>query len=164
MLDIEDSPEEPGPSREPRDWHAWWRKWRRRRHFWASLAALITFFILTLLGHSWGLPSLIAAVAASIVLTIGYFHYRRRQARAIATPTTPARDPQRMPPKDIEFAVILRDKGKCQLRYPGICLVDQKLTVDHIYPWSKGGSSTDMNNLQTACRPCNQAKGARVLT
>ena len=160
MLDIEDSPEEPGPSREPRDWHAWWRKWRRRRHFWAALCALITFFILTLLGHSWGLPSLTAAIAAAIVLTVGYFHYRRRAARVSVLPVTPARD-DRVIPRDARMHVIVRDGGKCQLRLPGICLVDSEIDIDHKIPYEWGGSSKDEDNLQCACGPCNRKKSNR---
>lgn len=34
------------------------------------------------------------------------------------------------------------------------------LSVDHIYPESKGGT-LDMENLQTLCRPCNSRKGAK---
>jgi hypothetical protein len=37
------------------------------------------------------------------------------------------------------------------------------LVVDHIHPVSLGGRS-DMDNLQTLCRPCNSGKGARLPT
>ena len=94
--------------------------------FWAALCALLSFFILTVLGHSWGLPSLTAAVAASIVLTVGYFHYHRKTARKAALPVTPGRD-DRVIPRDVRVAVIVRDGGKCQLKIPGICLVDSEI-------------------------------------
>jgi hypothetical protein len=35
------------------------------------------------------------------------------------------------------------------------------LAVDHIFPWSLGGTD-DLDNLQTLCRPCNSRKGART--
>ena len=41
------------------------------------------------------------------------------------------------------------------------CGSGDDLTIDHIVPWSVGGSD-EMDNLQTLCRPCNARKGARV--
>jgi 5-methylcytosine-specific restriction endonuclease McrA len=35
------------------------------------------------------------------------------------------------------------------------------LTIDHIHPHAKGGSRS-MDNLVTACQPCNLLKGKRV--
>jgi 5-methylcytosine-specific restriction endonuclease McrA len=35
------------------------------------------------------------------------------------------------------------------------------LEMDHIFPWSLGGSD-DIDNLQTLCTSCNTSKGARV--
>ena len=47
-----------------------------------------------------------------------------------------------------------RDGHKCVY-----CGSSENLTVDHIRPKSKGGTNT-ADNLVTACRPCNQAKGS----
>jgi 5-methylcytosine-specific restriction endonuclease McrA len=47
-----------------------------------------------------------------------------------------------------------RDGHKCVY-----CGSSENLTVDHIRPKSKGGTDT-ADNLVTACRPCNQAKGS----
>lgn len=41
------------------------------------------------------------------------------------------------------------------------CGARDNLTLDHIHPWSLGGSD-EPGNLQTLCRPCNSRKGARV--
>lgn len=40
------------------------------------------------------------------------------------------------------------------------CGCKRDLTVDHVLPLSKGGSS-DLYNLQILCRACNSRKGAR---
>ena len=133
-----------------------------RRHLYALLAALAAFGILTLVSGAFGLPELITLGVLAGVCTVLYFHYRRRAAREALTPVTPGRD-DRVIPRDVRTFVIARDGGKCQLRYPGICLVDKQIDIDHIFPWSRGGSSKDANNLQCACHPCNAHKGAKVL-
>lgn len=40
------------------------------------------------------------------------------------------------------------------------CGTSDDLTLDHIVPWSLGGSDTP-DNLQTLCRVCNSRKGTR---
>ena len=47
-----------------------------------------------------------------------------------------------------------RDGHKCVY-----CGSSENLTVDHVRPRTKGGTDT-ADNLVTACRPCNQAKGS----
>lgn len=49
-----------------------------------------------------------------------------------------------------------RDGHKCL-----ICEAADDLTLDHIWPWSRGGSD-EPGNLRTLCRPCNSRKGAKV--
>lgn len=34
-----------------------------------------------------------------------------------------------------------------------------KMEVDHIRPWSQGGSD-ELHNLQASCKPCNRSKSA----
>ncbi len=60
--------------------------------------------------------------------------------------------------------VFKRDHFKCQ--YCGLDGLHNFenwliLTIDHVHPQAKGGSRT-MDNLVTACQPCNILKGKRV--
>ena len=58
-------------------------------------------------------------------------------------------------PDDIRWAVWERDNYTCKH-----CGSRRNLTVDHIYPESKGGKLT-MENTQTLCKSCNSRKGTR---
>ena len=58
-------------------------------------------------------------------------------------------------PAHIRHEVFARD-GACLH-----CGTTDDLTIDHIVPWSAGGSD-DIANLQTLCRSCNARKGART--
>jgi 5-methylcytosine-specific restriction endonuclease McrA len=40
------------------------------------------------------------------------------------------------------------------------CGTADDLTVDHVIPWSQGGSDTE-SNLRTYCDPCNNSRGVR---
>jgi hypothetical protein len=133
-----------------------------RRHGVAAAVALLWFLVMSVLSQSWGPATLIAAACILLACTASFLHYRRRVRSQALVPTTPARD-DRVIPRDVRVAVIARDGGKCQLRYPGICLVDRQIDIDHIYPWSLGGSSKDIDNLQCACHPCNAHKSNKVL-
>ncbi|HEJ7884123.1 TPA: HNH endonuclease [Serratia liquefaciens] len=56
----------------------------------------------------------------------------------------------------VRLRIFKRDEFKCKH-----CNTNDDLTIDHIYPVSKGGGSED-ENLQTLCIHCNRAKGASV--
>ena len=55
-------------------------------------------------------------------------------------------------------AVFDRDGNAC-LR----CGAEEDLTLDHILPRAKGGTS-GYDNLQTLCEPCNAAKADRSMS
>jgi 5-methylcytosine-specific restriction endonuclease McrA len=64
---------------------------------------------------------------------------------------------------NLRLAIYLRDEFRCV--YCGRDLHGvgpQDLTLDHVRPWSKGGENVP-ENLVTACRHCNCARGARSL-
>ena len=68
----------------------------------------------------------------------------------------PKRSRVQLSPRDRE-AVLMRDGYRCRHcgrnpREDGI-----KLHVDHIEPWSKGGTN-DLENLQALCEECNLGK------
>ncbi|HMK31813.1 MAG TPA: HNH endonuclease [Terriglobales bacterium] len=55
--------------------------------------------------------------------------------------------------------ILLRDRNSCQ--YCGIALASGELTLDHVVPRSRGGSST-WENLVACCHPCNRKKGNQL--
>jgi hypothetical protein len=59
-------------------------------------------------------------------------------------------------PDTIRLAVYERDGFRCLH-----CGTTERLSLDHIHPWSLGGTDT-IENLQTLCQPCNSRKGATV--
>ena len=55
--------------------------------------------------------------------------------------------------------VLARDRYTCQ--YCGRRLPKSELTLDHVIPRQRGGE-TSWENVVTACKACNQRKGART--
>ena len=51
--------------------------------------------------------------------------------------------------------ILIRDENTCQ--YCAKTFWDSDLTLDHVMPKSKGGTST-WTNVVSACKPCNQKK------
>ena len=56
--------------------------------------------------------------------------------------------------------ILLRDRNTCQ--YCGEVLPSSELTLDHVVPRSRGGSST-WENLVACCHHCNRRKGNHLL-
>ena len=59
-------------------------------------------------------------------------------------------------PVAVRRQVFERD-GRCCV----YCSATEMLALDHIHPWSMGGTN-DVDNLQVLCRSCNSTKGAKV--
>lgn len=64
-------------------------------------------------------------------------------------------------PKRTRFEVFKRDEFACV--YCGAHPPNVILHVDHIHPVAEGGTD-DIDNLITACAPCNLGKGAELLS
>jgi hypothetical protein len=58
----------------------------------------------------------------------------------------------------VRIRALKRDRYACT--YCGVAGTDAELEIDHIVPAAQGGSN-HVSNLTTACRRCNQAKGAK---
>lgn len=74
------------------------------------------------------------------------FGFRGRRSRGF----------RRRIPSAVRRAVYSRDRWACVL-----CGARERLTLDHVLPWSRGGTD-DVLNLQTLCLSCNCRKGARI--
>ncbi len=60
----------------------------------------------------------------------------------------------------VRVDVLSRDGYKCV--FCGRNSQETSLEIDHIFPFSQGGSNKP-DNLQTLCIDCNRGKGARLL-
>lgn len=78
---------------------------------------------------------------------------RKSRMRRLRKPPTTRR--RRKIPAHTRTLVYARDGYRCRH-----CGTTEDLTIDHIFPWSEGGTD-DEANLQTPCRPCNSRKGAK---
>ncbi|MBW4593054.1 MAG: HNH endonuclease [Brasilonema angustatum HA4187-MV1] len=63
-------------------------------------------------------------------------------------------------PASVRVSVLDKDDYKCV--FCGRSSQQVQLEVDHIVPFSKGGSN-NLSNLQTLCTDCNRGKEARLL-
>lgn len=67
-----------------------------------------------------------------------------------------AKERRKAIPKHVRDFVYERDGYRCVQ-----CGMADRLSLDHIYPWSMGGADTAIN-LQTLCVPCNSRKSDSV--
>lgn len=74
----------------------------------------------------------------------------------IPAPATPVR--RRIIPTAIKLAVWKRDGGRCVQ-----CGATDELHFDHDLPWSKGGTSSSVDNVQLLCRRHNIHKSAHIV-
>ena len=81
---------------------------------------------------------------------------RRGESGRFSIGTVPVRS--RTIPQWVKIAVAHRDGGTCRQ-----CGGDYELQYDHIIPFSRGGSSTDINNIQLLCGRCNRRKSNRYV-
>lgn len=84
---------------------------------------------------------------------------KTKKSAASKSPSSPKQDKQKRSrhiPASVRVSVLHRDCYKCV--FCGRNAKQVQLEVDHIIPFSQGGSN-DLNNLQTLCFNCNRGKG-----
>lgn len=74
----------------------------------------------------------------------------------MSRPRLPGQSAGRYIPAGLRLDVMDRDGGVCVY-----CEAADDLSLDHVYPWSQGGS-TSKQNLVVACMPCNRLAGEKV--
>lgn len=94
------------------------------------------------------LPLTLAEIEAERTIRIAQRRIERKQGRRRGSARPPI-------PADIRWRIFERDNFTCV-----DCGSRADLTVDHMQPYSLGGTLDD-GNLQTLCRSCNSRKGAR---
>ena len=63
----------------------------------------------------------------------------------------------RLIPSSVKVEVWKRDKGRCVK-----CNSNTNLHFDHIIPYSRGGTSLSLKNIQILCMSCNLAKSDKI--
>ena len=122
--------------------------------FWVLGLGLVLFVVSLASGAGLPLSLLVFLVAAA--LTSHGLKRNKRLVRPATVPTPPVRT--RSIPQWVKIYVATRDGGRCRQ-----CGSDYDLQYDHIVPYSRGGSSTDVSNIQLLCGPCNRRKSNRYV-
>ena len=76
----------------------------------------------------------------------------------LVTETDTTRNRSRNIQRSTLIRVVRRDNNTCQIC--GKTLLDKDIEIDHIIPFSRGGTS-DERNLQVTCLECNRKKGRK---
>ncbi len=82
----------------------------------------------------------------------------RKPKSTLVQPSPHAIARSRHIPARLRYLVLKRDHHRC--RCCGLTAKETELQIDHIIPFSWGGSN-DISNLQTLCRACNLGKSNR---
>lgn len=64
--------------------------------------------------------------------------------------------------KEKRLAIYMRDGFRCIYCNRHFERMKDRLQLDHLIPWSKGGTN-DESNLVTCCKPCNVARGDQTV-
>ena len=75
------------------------------------------------------------------------------------TETSEGRNRSRSISHSTIIRVARRDNNTCQIC--GKILLDREIEIDHIIPYSRGGTS-DESNLRVTCLECNRKKGKKI--
>src|SRR5215212_759773 len=127
--------------------------------FFLFLAALFGFAAILgiIVGiHDSGSMFVLVAVLlliAGIAYTSPSARRTRQARRAVVRPVH-----SRTIPQDVKIAVSVRDGGKCR-----ICGSQENLQYDHILPYSLGGRSEDVDNIQLLCGCHKRLKSNRYV-
>lgn len=76
----------------------------------------------------------------------------------LAMPTSASPVRRRIIPTSVKLAVWKRDAGRCVQ-----CGATDELHFDHDLPWSKGGTSISIDNVQLLCMRHNLKKSAKII-
>jgi len=130
------------------------------------LLAIWAFLVIIILVRSWdiikvdtsidklstliGFYSLGTFIAMQVIILFVLF------IRFLNSQQGEARANSRYIPNMVKFEVFARDEGACRH-----CGSTENLELDHIHPFSRGGTST-ADNLQLLCGDCNRHKSTKI--
>ncbi len=120
-------------------------------------ACVWVFSILSVGLYTLGLDLGTAFLVAGALLVVSVGAWILKNWKNIEFVTTPKRLGRPPIPTSVRRRVFLRDGGLCQH-----CGSYKEPQVDHIVPYSRGGSH-EASNLQILCGPCNRRKGNRFV-